>query len=178
MSLNKIDVEVTPESEAEVIQHVRDGRALLDFLIGLSKKEKRRLPKLGSSYVDFVDKTRVHSQQFPEFLPQRVTLEMFLRDLNACDSLERVSAEVKSFDKDLDDTITLLKSEYYKTARLYYKAVQNAASEGDKDAERIAKDLSAHYRKKTSEPKTPAVTPDTPVDQDPPVTPDTPVTPG
>ena len=162
MSLNKIDVEITQENEAQVIQHVKDGRALLDFLVGLSKKEKRRLSKLGSSYVDFVDRARVHAQKFPAYLPQRVTFEMFLRDINSCNSLQRISAEVKSLARDLEDTILLMKSEYYQTARLYYKAVKDAAAEGDKDAERIANDLSEHYMRRTSDSNEPDDTPDTP----------------
>ncbi|MCP5109142.1 MAG: hypothetical protein GY950_37525 [bacterium] len=159
MILNKIDVEVTQENESLVIQHIRDGRSVLDFLIGLPKKEKRRLPKLGSSYVEFVDRFRFHAEKFPGYLPHEVTLTHFDRDVDAQESLERISTEVKSFQKDLEDTILLLKSEYYQTARMYYKGTQTAAAEGDKDAERIAKDLSEYYRKKPSGSKEPAGTP-------------------
>jgi len=159
MSLNKIDVEVTPESEAQVIQYVRDGRALLDFLIGLSAKEKRRLPKLGTNYVEFVNQFRNHAEKFPEYLPPPITLAHFDRDFNSCGSLERVSTEIKSFDKDLDDTILLLRSEYYQTARVYYRAVKSAAKEGDKDAERIAADLAEFYKKHGTDPDEPAAAP-------------------
>lgn len=163
MSLNKIDVEVTPENEAQVIQHIQDGRALLDFLIGLSAKEKRRLPKLGSSYVEFVNRFRFHAEKFPEYLTPKVTLEHFDRDVRASETLERIATEVRSFQKDLEDTILLLRSEYYQTARVYYKAARAAAAEGDKDGERIAADLGEYYKKKSPESEEPAEVPAAPV---------------
>ena len=162
MSLNKIDVEVTPENEAQVIQHIRDSRALLDFLIGLAAKEKRRLPKLSPSLADFVTRFRYHAEKFPTYLPQQITVEHFDRDFNTCGTLERVSTEIKSFDRDLDDTILLLKSEYYQTARVYYRSAKSAAKEGDKDAERIAADLAEYYKRQSAESEEPTEAPAAP----------------
>jgi hypothetical protein len=148
MITNKIDVEVTAEKEAQVIQYIKDGRAQLDFLVGLSKKEIRRLAKLGSPYLDFTNRVRAHATKFPGYLPQQITLDMYNRDFRASESVHRILAEVKSFAKDLEDTLLVLKSEIYQTSRLYYKAVQASGRAGDKDADRIATDLSAHYMKK------------------------------
>jgi len=148
MITNRIDVEVTTEKETQVIQNVKDGRAQLDFLVGLSKKEIRRTPKLGAPYLDFTNRVRAHAANFPGYMPQQITLEMFNRDFKATESLHRILAEILSFEKDLEDTLLVLKSEIYQTSRLYYKAVQAAGRAGDKDADRIATDLSAHYMKK------------------------------
>lgn len=148
MITNRIDVEVTAEKEAQVIQFIKDGRAQLDFLVGLSKKEIRRLAKLGAPYLDFTNRVRAHAAKFPGYLPQQVTVDMYNRDFKASESVHRILAEVKSFAKDLEDTLLVLKSEIYQTSRLYYKAVQAAGRAGDKDADRIATDLSAHYKKK------------------------------
>jgi len=41
-------------------------------------------------------------------------------------------------------------SEAYRSARLFYKTVKAAAQEGAEDAERIAKDIAYHFKKKTS----------------------------
>lgn len=148
MITNRIDVEVTTEKEALVIQNTKDSRAQLDFLVGLSKKEIRRLAKLGSPYLEFTNRVRAHAAKFPGYMPQQVTVEMFNRDFKATESLHRILAEILSFEKDLENTILVLKSEIYQTSRLYYNAVQAAGRAGDKDAERIATDLSAHYKKK------------------------------
>jgi hypothetical protein len=164
MSLNMIDAELTQENEDLAIQHVRDGRSLLPFLVGLPAKEIRRMPKLGDSYVEFVNRMRYHAQMFPKYFPADITLEIFNRDYDLNERLQRVSKVVKSFDKDLDDTILLLKSEFYKASRLYYSNAKTAGKAGDKDAERIAKDLSEHYMKRDAGSETPAETTDTTAD--------------
>ncbi len=148
MISNRIDAEVTMEKETQVIQNIKDGRAQLDFLVGFSKKEIRRMPKLGAPYLEFTNRVRAHAAKFPGYLPQQITLEMYNRDFKASESVQRMLAEVKSFEKDLEDTLLVLKSEIYQTSLLYYKAVQAAGRAGDKDADRIATDLSAHYMKK------------------------------
>ena len=73
---------------------------------------------------------------------------MFQRDLDLRDGLKELSADLKALDRDLDDTIMLVESEIYQTSRLFYKGAKASAKEGDKDAERIAKDLSNHYKKR------------------------------
>ncbi len=151
MISNRIDAEVTMEKETQVIQNIKDGRAQLDFLVGFSKKEIRRMPKLGAPYLEFTNRVRAHAAKFPGYLPQQITLEMYNRDFKASESVQRMLAEVKSFEKDLEDTLLVLKSEIYQTSLLYYKAVQAAGRAGDKDADRIATDLSAHYIKRTSD---------------------------
>jgi hypothetical protein len=98
--------------------------------------------------VEFTNKVRIYAEKFPGHLPNEVTLEMFQRDLDLRDGLGRLSAELKALDRDFDDTIMLLESEIYQTSRLFYKGLKASAQEGDKDAERIAKDLSDHYKKR------------------------------
>lgn len=164
MSLNKIDAELTQENEDLVIQYVGDARALLDFLVGLPTKEIRRMAKLGDSYVEFVNRMRYHAQKFPQYFAAGATLESFNKDYNLNERLQRISTDVTSLKKDLDDTILLLKSEFYKTSRLYYNNAKAAGKAGDKDAERIAKDLSEHYMKRDADPEPPAETTDTDVD--------------
>ena len=43
-----------------------------------------------------------------------------------------------------------MESEAYTSARVFYKSVKAAAKEGTEDAERIAKDLAYHYKKRSS----------------------------
>ena len=148
MFLNKIDAEITQENEDQVKQHIGGIRTVLDFLVGLPVEEKRRLAKLSFRYVEFTNKVRIYAEKFPGHLPNEVTLEMFQRDLDLRDGLRRLSAELKALDRDFDDTIMLLESEIYQTSRLFYKGVKASAKEGDKDAERISKDLSDHYKKR------------------------------
>ena len=152
MVLNKIDAEITQENETQVLQHIDDIRSVLGFLVGLPVEEKRRLSKLSFKYVEFTNLVRIYAEKYPGHLPNEVTLEMFQRDLDLRDGLMRVSAGLKSLDRDIDDTIMLLESEIYQTSRLFYKGVKASANEGDKDAERLAKELSDNYKKKRLNP--------------------------
>ena len=159
MILNKINAEITQENEDQVQQHIGGIRTNLDFLVGLPAEDKKRLTKLSFRYVEFTNLVRIYAEKFPGHLPNAVTLEMFQRDLDLRESLKRVSSELKALDRDIDDTMMLLESEIYQTSRLFYKGVKASAQEGDKDAERMAKELSNNYRKKrfnTDEPVNPA----------------------
>ena len=64
--------------------------------------------------------------------------------------MRRIEAEIDSLKEKIDDTIRQVGSEAYRSARLFYKVVKAAAKEGAEDAERIAKDISYHYKKKTT----------------------------
>jgi hypothetical protein len=149
LTFNKIDAEVTQETETQVIQGVRDVQSLLDFLIALPDDEKKRLAKSSGRYLEFIDRFRIHAGKFPNYL-QHITLEDFDKDKDARDSLRRISAELDSFNQYIKDTILVISSEMYQAARVYYKSVKAAAAEGDEDAERIAKDLYYSYMKKRS----------------------------
>jgi hypothetical protein len=69
--------------------------------------------------------------------------------LRSC--LHRIYAEVNAFTERLKDTIMLVESEAYATARVLYKSVKTAAKEGAEDAEIIARDLAYHYKRTRSD---------------------------
>jgi hypothetical protein len=150
MTLNKISAEIPQEQETQVIQHVKDIGSLLPFLIGLNSKERMRLAKLSRKRVDMVDRSFIHATSIPGYLPSFVTLEGFKQEVDLRDCMQRIAAEIDSLKGKIDDTILQVGSEAYRSARLFYKTVKAAAREGAEDAERIAKDLSYHYKKKTT----------------------------
>jgi len=150
MKLNKISAEIPQEQETQVIQYVKDIESLLPFLIGLNSKERMRLAKLSRKRVDMVDRSFIHATSIPRYLPSFVTLEGFKQEVDLRDCLQRIAAEVDSLKGKIDDTILQVGSEAYRSARLFYNTVKAAAREGAEDAERIAKDLSYHYKWKTT----------------------------
>ncbi|MCP5051044.1 MAG: hypothetical protein GY940_28025 [bacterium] len=161
MVVNKINATITPEQEEQILQHVRDVRGILAFLIYLTSQERIRMAKLSRGRVDFVDTSLVNAKSKPEFLPAYTPLEEFINDVELKNSLYRIRAEFNSFTESLDDTILQVESETYRTSRLFYKSVKAAAKEGAEDAERIVKELAYHHKKKS-----PAKTAPTTDDQD------------
>lgn len=151
MSLNKISAAVAPETEEGVIQRIKEARGLLSFLVDLTSKERIRMSKLSRRFVDFVDRGLLHAKANPQYVPLFISVEEFTKDVELRDSLLRMYAEANGLIERLRDTLLLVESEAYQTARVFYKSVKSAAKEGADGAEQIAKDLAYHYKKKRSE---------------------------
>ncbi len=148
MRLNKrINAEIPQEQENLVIQHIKDTRDILAFLVNLNSNERIRMAKLSRGRVDFVDTSLVHVIANPEYFPAYVSVEEFAKDMALRESLHRIRAELSALTERIDDTILLTDSEAYRASRLFYKSVKAAAKEGAEDAERIAKELAYHYKK-------------------------------
>jgi hypothetical protein len=150
MTLNKISAEIPQETENQIIQQIKDAKTALAFMVALSSEERVRLAKLSRGHVDFVDRSLIHAQANPQYLPSYVSLEEFAKDMELKNSLHRIRTELNALAQRINDTILVVESEAYQTARLFYKSVKAASKEGAEDAERISKDLSYHYKKKRS----------------------------
>lgn len=148
MILNEFNVTVTPESEAEVIQHIKDAGGLLVFLQDLSPEERMRQAKMALSRQDFIDKTLIHAEQNPDILPQYTDFESLRKDLELIKCLERIHSQMKPFNEKMQDTIMLVRSEAYEVARAFYSAAKEAAKHGVPGMEHIIKDLSYHFKVK------------------------------
>lgn len=150
MVLNQFNVTVTPESEAQVIQHIKDADGLLVFLQDLSPEDRMRQAKMALSRQDFIDKTLIHAEQNPGILPQYTDFESLRKDVELIKCLERIHAQVKPFNEKMQDTIMLVRSEAYEVARAFYSAVKEAARHGVPGMEHILKDLSYHFKFRNS----------------------------
>ncbi|MCP5054800.1 MAG: hypothetical protein GY940_46980, partial [bacterium] len=150
MSTNKINVSVTEELKASVVQKLQELFTILLFLIDLDKGERRRLAKMGSRYVDFVNRCFEIGKSFPRMLPSFATLEDFKNDLDLASYLRSLLREVLAFADKLEDTALLAESEAYQTAREVYNYAKRAAKAGDKEAELIVQELAIHFKKSKS----------------------------
>jgi hypothetical protein len=143
----KISAVLTPETESKVIQLVKDIKTTLDFLVNLDSESRVRLAKLSRGRVDFLDRSMVEAKTYPGFLPSYITLEEFSKSMELKDSLHRIRAKISSLAEQTNDTILVVESEAYESARLYYNSVKAAAQSGKEGAERIAKELAFYYKR-------------------------------
>ena len=148
MILNKISAEVPQEQETQALQYVKDIKSLLPFLIGLNMDERIRMAKLSRGRVVMVDRSLIHAVTTPGYLPAYTSAAEFKKDVDLRNCLHRIAVDVNSLADNINDTLLQVESEAYRTARLFYKSVKAVASEGAEDAERIAKDLSYHFKRK------------------------------
>lgn len=147
MSLDQFNVVVAPETEAQVIQFIKDAGSLLVFLQDLSPEDRRGYAKMSVSKQDFIDKTLIHGEQHPDILPQYTNLNSFRNGVQVIKCMERIHAQIKPLSDKLEDTIMLARAEVYEVARAFYAAVKEAARHGVPEMEHILKDLSYHFRK-------------------------------
>jgi len=143
----KISTVLTPENESKAIQLIKDIKSTLDFLVNLDSESRVRLAKLSRGRVDFLDRSMVEAKAYPGFLPSYLTLEEFSKSMELKDGLHRIRAELSSLAEQTNDTILVVESEAYESARLYYNSVKAAAQSGKEGAERIAKELAFYYKR-------------------------------
>ena len=154
MKTNKISEVVSPEVETELVTSIKEAHGTkLPFLVELSPKERKSLPRLNPKYVDFMSEAYHHAISSPGYLPSYLPLEEFTKDMDLRSTLSKVRKELRILDKKLKDTLLLVDSEAYQAARVYYDTVKTAAREGDGVAEIIAKGLAPHYKKKRTKKK-------------------------
>lgn len=153
MSTNDLSVEISQEKDTVVHQLLDNLTSELDFLVGLSVEERKRLVKMGRKNVDFVDRSFKYAEGNPQFLPIYMPFEEFKKDVDFSDWLRKVEQKLDQVSDKLKDTAILAEAESFQTARLYYNSVKAAAKAGDEGAEQIARDLAVHYKKKSSSKK-------------------------
>ncbi|MCP5050304.1 MAG: hypothetical protein GY940_24265 [bacterium] len=152
MAINRINLIVTDELKAAIMQKLTELLELFGFLVDLGPDGRLRISKMGRKNVDFVTRGKKHMELNPEYLSGGETLEKFLNDFNGSGFLRLVEKILFSLMDKVQDTAMLAESEAYRTVRIYYKGAKAAAqgSDGDQEAKRIADDLAVHYKKKSN----------------------------
>ncbi|MCP5052484.1 MAG: hypothetical protein GY940_35275 [bacterium] len=155
MTVNTISEEISQETETGILAGIKTIWDLLPFLLLLTADARRSMSRLSRSKVDFVDQSRLHAINHPQYVQPFINIDEFSKDVDLKDALRRIFLELDSLHRHVKDTLLIAETEAYTTARLFYKSVKSAAKEGEADAEVIAKDLSYHYKKsRTPKPET------------------------
>jgi hypothetical protein len=148
MSIIKINADMTEETLKQVYQHFENAEALMDFLTALSKEERIEMEKIKRNPISFIKQTQIHIQTHPEFMPHTIPSSEFDRLVKLHENLRGINVFLDALHKKVKDTITVLESDAYAVARLYYITVRNLAKEGSVEAERIHQELSHHFKAK------------------------------
>ena len=81
MSLTKINAEIPQETETQVIQHIKEARTQLPFLVDLPIDERIRMSKLSRKFLDFVQRALLYARTNPRFVPVYLSVEEFARSV-------------------------------------------------------------------------------------------------
>jgi len=136
-----------PEADLTKIQSaLSDLESLLHpYLRVLTHQERLELPKMGDKTVAFVQKALEYAQQNAELVPPYLDLEAFQIDVDAVETLHKVSRVLTPLAEALNDSIILSGSEAYQGGLVFYTAVKGAAKAKAPKAGSIYADLSARF---------------------------------
>jgi hypothetical protein len=149
MSTNLVSMEISQEQSDEIDRLLGELDARLGTLPVLSIAERVRLVKMGRKNVDFVERGYRHAEINPAYLTGKLPFEEFKKDVVLGKWMRKVEEKLDMISRKVKDTAILAEAESYQSSRLYYNAVKAAAKAGDEVAEKIARDMSIHYRKST-----------------------------
>jgi len=160
MPFSNINSEMTDENVEQVLKYLDDAKNLITFLASITNEQRIEMEKKKRKPMNFIKHTQIHMESHPEYMPATTPIPGFQRIQKLLHNLRHIEVAMDSFHKDVKDTITVLETDAYALARLYYKSTKSAAKEGDHDAERIYNDLSVHFKPKHKRKKTSETTPE------------------
>ena len=134
---NRLSVTVDPAVITEVKTKIEEINALLPFLTGLTKEERKTLPKINRSNKVFVEDTLDSMRQNGNILPNFVQVEEVEKDYSLYNDLKVLALELAELSEKVNDTRILAGSEAYSTSLLAYKMFGVAANSGVAGAEAL-----------------------------------------
>ncbi len=99
----------------------------LPFLINLTTEERRRLFKMGSKSLAFVNNSLTAAQSNRDILPASFDLEEFARDYQLAAALTDIFFRLQQITEKVDDTLMAVSSEAMSSSLTVYDYVKTAA---------------------------------------------------
>jgi hypothetical protein len=147
---NLISAALTAEQKAEVLKCLTDAQGILNFLVNMSVEDKKRLAKMGTRSVGFVDECIATFDEFATLLPTNLNREELKRDRALQEDLSTIAVKVRSLHESLQDTLAALNSDLMTTCNDGYAILQRS---GKRDnavklaTERISRRYKANGRR-------------------------------
>ncbi|MBK6282226.1 MAG: hypothetical protein IPF54_05760 [Draconibacterium sp.] len=155
---NKINFIIPEEVLLESTQKLNEATELLKpYLIALTPRERKTIPKMSDKTVPFVEKNLEYCETAPQFAPPYMDSEALYGDMKVTQQLTPLFRTVKALNDGLDDTIMEAGGEAFVNALSYYNSVKNAAKSNIPGAKSIYDDLKKRFeREKTGNGTPPA----------------------
>ncbi len=128
-----------------ILTKLNDIKALLTFLVNLTKDEKRGLQSLSPGNEPFVTKALTYAEANAGLVPPYLNVPEFRKDYNLALALQAILQVSSPLQEGLEDTGAAVGHEAYKAALTFYGAVQQAAQLNVPGADTIADDLAQRF---------------------------------
>lgn len=121
---NRISAEMTQEDIDEVMAAIDTIKKKLPFLVTLSKKEMKGLPKAGAKARDFSTKSLEVAKQNPDIMPRGFDIDEMGKDVELFNKFEPVYLALTKLMESVECTHTLIRIEAYVAALMVYTQVK------------------------------------------------------
>lgn len=117
---NRISAELSDADRDEVLAAIETIKKKLPFLVTLSKKEAKSLPKAGAKTRDFSVKTLEVATQNPDIMPRNFNLEEMRKDVELYQAFESIYLAMLQLMEGISSTYMLIRSETYSGGLMIY----------------------------------------------------------
>lgn len=145
MPYGNISSVLSDTDKTAILTKLNDIKALLTFLVNLTKDEKRGLQSLSPGNEPFVTKALTYAEANAGLVPPYLNVPEFRKDYNLALALQAILQVSSPLQEGLEDTGAAAGHEAYKAALTFYGAVQQAAQLNVPGADTIADDLAQRF---------------------------------
>ena len=142
---NRISAEVTAANKTLILEKITEIKALLPFLLNLTKQERIATPKLGTASLGFDEQCASYMATSPNLEPPFVSLAEVAKDRALRLTLADILRELKKLCEAVDDTHLVVGSEIWLADLSFYQTVRQAARRDVAGADAIYDDLRARF---------------------------------
>lgn len=142
---NRISATVSPTDKTAIMTKFTEIKALLPFLLNLTKDERIQLPKLGNASLAFDEQCASYMATAPNLIPPFVDPAEVTKDRNLRLALADILRECNKLCEALDDTLMQVGSEIWMADLSFYQTVRQAAKRSVFGADAIYDDLKQRF---------------------------------
>lgn len=142
---NRISATVSTADLTAIQTKLTEIKALLPFLVNLTKQERVELPKLGPASLAFDEQCADYMASAPNLLPPFVEVAEVEKDRILRGVLAEILRESKKLCEMVDDTLLLVGSEIWLADLSFYQTVRQAARRDVPGADTIYDDLRERF---------------------------------
>ncbi|MDR1606085.1 MAG: hypothetical protein LBS41_03125 [Streptococcaceae bacterium] len=120
-------------------------RLLRPYLLTMTAKERKQLPKMGNKSLSFVEKAYDFATKYPELYPSYLNLSDFAADKADATGLRQLIIGLRQLYDGLESTAVVAGSEAYQSSLDFYHVTRDAAKRNVPGANEVYQELRERF---------------------------------
>jgi len=144
---NLISAEISERAMNDILNKLSEVSNLLagTLIFNLTGQDRLEMYKLGDKSQAFVEKSLEYASTNPTLVPSYLNLPEAKKDLKLFQDLGRISKQVSTLQRAVEDTMMVAGSEAYDGGLVFYASVKGASRVNVPGSEAISDDLQKRY---------------------------------